>query len=217
MMANVYRFRFEGLSALLMHHDNVEASDQLGAVRKAMSRDEEVAGDDRSPAWTWQTYLYHDGEHVAFPAENIMAMLMQAASEITLKGNKSFKERSQAGLLIEDEFCRFTVGGKQIKIADIEKLKSKPFLDQVELVRKLGFRLFTKRAGVNGKKHVRVRPRFDQWEVEGLIHVLDAEMGAKLAEALEIGGSRKGLGDWRPASPRRPGPYGRFVATLKKA
>ena len=88
-------FELTGEMPLLMHSDDVEAADELKEWRKdPANKDLSVAGDDRSPAWTWQTYLYSDGEHVTIPGANLMVNLRTAATQIILKKQKTFKELS---------------------------------------------------------------------------------------------------------------------------
>ena len=102
-----YEFNFEGVRPILFHHDNIMANDLLTEWRKdSRNKSVSVKGDDRSPAWTWQTYLYDDGENLAIPQANIMACLRKASARITLKGNKSFSSLSQTGIAIESEALR---------------------------------------------------------------------------------------------------------------
>jgi hypothetical protein len=89
------------------------------------------------------------------------------------------------------------------------------FAEHEAKARELGFELFVKRAGVNGKKHVRVRPRFDRWSAAGSVTVLDERIDkATLQTILTQGGAYVGLGDWRPGSPT-PGSWGRFTAQVQ--
>jgi len=72
-MIKRYRFELTGFMPLLMHADNIEGSDELTEWRKLpANKGLSVPGDDRSPGWTWQTYLYHDGEHVVMPADLVV-------------------------------------------------------------------------------------------------------------------------------------------------
>jgi len=119
-----YAFKFTGTTAMLMHADDVEAADRLQAWRKDPSNNElSVPGDDRSPPWTWRTYLYAgeiDGvRQVVIPSSNVMAALRYAGSQMTLKGNKTFKKLSQSGIAILDEFCALKVGLGPIEHAPV--------------------------------------------------------------------------------------------------
>lgn len=213
-----YQFTLTGQTPIFVHADDVMASDHLTAWRKdPKNKDLSVPGDDRSPPWTWQTYLYHDGEHLAVPQENIMACLRKAAAQVQMpKGRKSFKELSQSGLMIEGEYCDFLSRGKRIPRAAIVAMASMSFHDQFEAVKELGFELKVKRAKVGQSKHVRVRAVFRAWSVVGTINVSEPVITLDVLKQLfEIGGRYVGLMDWRPGSPQSPGPYGIFGATLK--
>lgn len=213
-----FKFTLKGVSPLLVHADNVELSDkvkawQMDPINKPLS----VPGDDRSPAWTWQTYAYTDGEHLTVPADCLMACLIQAAAQVMLKAPKTFKEAAACGLFLQDDHMPILINGKPILSSDIDKLSELTFAEQAEGVKKLGFDLFVKRAAVGAKKHVRVRPRFTDWELKGEIHVLAQEITEKhLRQIFDIAAFYKGLCDWRPGSPKKPGRFGRFEAKLVK-
>lgn len=211
-----YEFTLTGISALLMHADDVEASDHLKLWRQASeNKNITVPGDDRSPAWTWQTYCYSDGEHLTIPAENFMVALRSAGAQIILKRQKTFKELTQSGIIPQSEFLTFTVNGKQIPMAAIADMRDEDFVTQANACREMGFRLFVKRAKVNQSKHVRVRPRFDTWEARGQMLVAAPELTPEVMQRLfELVGNI-GLGDWRPGC-KTPGCFGRFEAKVKK-
>lgn len=204
---------------LLMHWDNIEGGDTLKEWRQdGANKNQSVPGDDRSPAWTWHTYLYNDGENVTIPQDNVMAALMAGGVQVILKKQKTFKELSQSGILIATEHLRFEYAdGKQLALADVAAMRDLPFAKQADECRKLGFRLFCKRAKVGNSKHVRVRPRFDEWRVSGELMVVSADLPFDKLELIFNYAGRAGLCDWRPNSPKRPGPYGMFEAKLKKS
>lgn len=219
-MATGYRASFEltGEMPLLMHWDNIEGGDQLKAWRQATeNKNQSVPGDDRSPAWTWHTYLYTDGEYVTMPQDNIMAALMNGGAQIILKKQKTYKELSQSGILIATEHCEFSFdGGKRLSTSQLMELRDLPYAKQAEAAQNMGFRLFCKRAGVNKSKHVRVRPRFETWTVKGELQVISPDLPFDTLVAIFGYAGRAGLCDWRPSSPKRPGPYGMFTAKLKQ-
>lgn len=209
-------FELTGTMPMLMHADDVGASEVLSEWRKdPANKNMSTPGDDRSPAWTWYTYCYSDGEHVAIPSQNLMVCLRKAATDIILKKQKTFKELSQSGLLIDTEFLDFFANGKKIPIAELHALRDKPYSEQCKAVEKLGFRLWAKRAVIGKAKHVRVRPRFDRWSITGSLEVLAKEISFDvLTQMFDIAG-RVGLGDWRPGG-KTPGPFGMFTAKLSK-
>lgn len=223
----VYSFVLNGITPLLMHADDVEQGDRLDAWRKDPgNKGVSKAGDDRSPPWSWKTYCYTDGEHLAIPADNLMAAMRYAGAQLILKKQKTFKSATQCGLVIQDLFCAIQVptldadgqvtGWHKIKTADVEGIEG-PFVEHVNRAKQLGFKLFIKRAPVGASKHVRVRPRFEQWRVEGVIEVAMPEFTEDvLVKLFTIAGNYAGLCDWRPSSPKSPGPFGRFVAQLRE-
>jgi len=224
----VYNFKLIGASPLLMHADDVTAASQINALRKSAEGKKWEKGDDRFPFWTWVTYLYHDGEHVCMPQENITAALIKAATSIKESGNTSYKSAAAAGLIPLTESFDFTVQGNAIPIAPFLQLATAPpgndhggregFIALSDLAKQMGFCDFVKRASIGKAKHVRVRPKFSFWEVTGRIeNVLPAEIKEKvMMEIFAVAGARVGIGDWRPGAPGKPGPYGRFTVDLEK-
>jgi hypothetical protein len=212
-----YDFILNGATPFLMHADDVMAGDTLMEWRKSpKNKSISVPGDDRSPTWTWQTYLYSDGENISLPQECLMAALRFAGAKVQSKGKSTFKSMSQSGLMVTSDHCRFTNNGKQIRVADLLAFRDEPFAEHVARVRKLGFDLSIKRAKIGTSKHVRVRPLFNDWAVSGTISVSEPAITTDvLAQLFEIAGRLSGLGDWRPSSPSKPGVYGMFDATLK--
>lgn len=212
-----YKFTLKSISPLLMHADDVELADLLSVERKAAkNKAVSKAGDDRFPAYSWQTYCYSDGEQLVIPTENLSACLLQAGATMKVgRGGKSLKEASQTGLAFDESMFVFLNNGEPIAVKRIEAMKDETFAEQRELVKQLGFSLFVRRARVGTAKHVRVRPRFDAWSISGTVETFVPELTADvLAELFRIAGFSKGLCDWRPGSPTKPGPFGRFEAEL---
>lgn len=213
-----FNFTLTGTSPLLVHADDVEKSDTLSEWRKnPENKSIRVAGDDRSPPWSWMTYLISDGKQLCLSTDMLSASLRQAGSMITLGKRGTMKSVSQSGLFLEPDFFPIEVDGKRIKQSAIDALQDMSFPEQKEAVKKLGFDLFVKRATVGSSKHVRVRPRFDRWSVSGTVDVIVKEIDeSSLREMFRLAGQYKGLGDWRPGAPKSPGRFGRFEASLKK-
>lgn len=221
MKARQYTVRLTGETPLLMHHDNLSASGELKRWReipgnKAIS----VAGDDRSPAHTWMGYLYTEAGRVCVPSDNLMTMLREGGKACpTGKGQKTFKSQTQSGIIVDQSAWPIeTTKG----IVDYTKLK--PLIEETDFAAheakaiELGFWLFVKRAKIGAAKHVRVRPRFDSWAVEGTVTVLDDQITKDVLQTiLDHAGTYCGMCDWRPSSPKAPGPFGKFSATVKGA
>jgi hypothetical protein len=217
-MGTVFQFTITAKTPLLMHKDDVEASDRLKEWRTdPKNQDSSVPGDDRSPAWTWMTHCYSNGKVLAMPADNLSAALLQAGMAMPLKGNKTFKELSQTGLFIVEDFFPLLIGGREIPNEEIEALTKLPFREQAEGVKKLGFTLLVKRAKVGQAKHVRVRACFAEYTCKGTVEVVAKELtDDRVNMMFDIAGDKKGWGDGRPGSPRRPWRFGRFNVVLKK-
>jgi len=218
MYEKEYRVTITGASPLIVHQDDVMWADQVNAVRSAIKEKDKAnfaAGDDRCPPDGWKGLLYSDGQHVAMSADNLRASIRKAAAKIELKGKETFMRLSQSGILFVEPFYPLLInGGNQITQTQINAITG-TFKEQYDAVRKLGFQLFVKRAVVGMNKHVRVRPRFDDWGLLVEFRVVDEQITASvLADIWRIAGQRIGLGDWRPGAPRSPGAYGLYRTEL---
>lgn len=211
-----YQLTFKGLTPLIMHSDNLTFSESVEEWRKdPANKSMSTKGDDRSPAWTWIGYSYHDGEFLGVPSDNIMTMLREAGAKVPFKNKETFKKQTQSGIVVDQQQFELFSGGKRIPIDPIKKLiGNSKFTDHLKAAESLGFELFVKRATVGRAKHVRVRPLFRQWEARGSITVIDEELTGLTADIvttiLKLGGAIVGLCDWRPSSPLKSGSYGKF-------
>lgn len=215
-MVSTYKFELTGITPAIMHADDIEQTDMLKEFRNHPDNKKSgVAGDDRSPAWSWQTYLYTDGQKVVAPQDNIMSCLRKAGCSVGISGKKTFKQLTQSGMGILNDYCEFEGGKGEIFMEDIDELRPLSFREQSERAKDLGFRLFCKRAKVGTSKHVRVRPTFDDWKIRGQLEVFDELLTfAAIKQIFDIAGNAVGLFDWRPSSEKSPGPYGRFTAKV---
>ena len=216
-----YSFTLRGISPLLIHADDVESQDYLKEWRGSEEGRKAPNGDDRFPAWAWQTYLYLSSKgEVAMPQGNIMVAVRGGATQIVLKKQKTFKELAVRAIVIDQEHCelRSLVGGKEqgITVEQLSAIKGLTFAEQKAKAQTMGFKLDVRRAAVGSSKHVRVRPRFDSWLVRGTLRTTDSAITEEiLAKIFALAGTQ-GLGDWRPSAPKRPGPYGMFTAEIKR-
>jgi hypothetical protein len=218
MQIRKYNVELIGITPLLMHWDNIEWADTIGEKRDQVKRDDKAnfaAGDDRCPPDTWKGCLYNDEEFVVVPADNLRTCLVKAGAKVTIQKNETFKKAMASGITFDSVFATFLVNGKRIKFADCMAVKG-TFSEQAAAVKKLGFRLMLKRAAVNGKKHVRVRPEFAKWTVETAITVTEDRITDKALRDIWVNaGLYIGLCDWRPDSPKSPGPYGKFSVEVQ--
>jgi len=218
MKHRTYSVTLTGVSPLLMHHDDVAWAEVMKRWgNDPQNRTTKIPGDDRTPAYRWLGCLYHDKKHVGIPADNLMTTLREGASKVgTGQRNTTFKKLSQSGLLVDQIQWDIITPAGLVKWADCSALvECDDFSEHEEAVRKLGFELFVKRAAVTSQKHVRVRPRFDKWQASGTITVLEDQITTQVLEQiLYYAGRLAGIGDWRPSSPRSPGRFGKFEASV---
>ena len=219
MIARQYEVRIHGETPLLLHNDNLEWAEVMKRwALEPDNRKNSVAGDDRSPAFRWIGCLYVDGGKVVIPADNLMTVLREGGKKCpTGKGQQTFKSQTQSGIVV-DQASWSIIGPKgEIPYAPIKELMTEEDFSKHEAaVRVLGFELFPKRARINGVKHVRVRPRFDSWSASGTVTVFDEMITEQvLRNILDFAGRYAGVGDWRPSSPKSPGPFGKFTVEVR--
>ena len=217
-----YAVTITGETPLLMHWDNIDWADKLDAWQNdPKNRKASKAGDDRSPAWRWIGSMYHDGEHVGMPSDNLMRAFMEGGAMVPVPGGKSgktFKAQSQSGMMVNQAYWPLTINGRTLPMASVSPLLSTDeFCQHKDACAALGFSLHVKRAKIGASKHIRVRPRFDHWSFAGTVSVWDEQITERvLGDILRYAGQYKGLGDWRPGG-KTPGSYGMFSATVAKA
>jgi hypothetical protein len=215
-----YKIELHGETPLIMHKDNLAYGEKIKAWQKdPENKVASVAGDDRSPAWTWIGYTYHDGKHIGIDADNIMTMLREGGAKVLRTGKETYKKATQSGVMLDQQQFSLLVGGKQIKFEAIKPLIMEiDFSKHIETAERLGFELLVKRAKVGQAKHVRVRPMFREWTAVGSITVLDEELSGLTKGVIETvlrqAGALVGLCDWRPSSPKASGTFGRFTSTV---
>jgi hypothetical protein len=215
-----YNLTLNGLTPLLMHHDNIAFSEKIQAwTRDPANKSSSTAGDDRTPPWTWIGRLYHDTRVVGMPSDNLMTMLREGGSKVTKKGVETFKKQTQSGIIVDQQQFQLFIGDMPVEMEPIRSLIGNPdFSHHIETVETLGFELLVKRAGIKKSKHVRVRPMFRQWRLEGSLTVLDESLSGITKDILQMiltqAGALCGLGDWRPSS-GKSGSFGRFEAVLE--
>lgn len=220
MAARTYQVIFHGETPLLLHHDNLAWAEvmkkwELDPANKPMA----IKGEDRSPAWRWLGSLYVDGGRLVIPADNLMTVLREGGKKCpTGKGMQTFKAQTQSGIVVDQAAWPILVNGSEIPFEPFRALIENPnFAEHEKTAEAFGFALFVKRAKIGASKHVRVRPRFDKWQCGGTLTVFDDQITTEvLRNILTITGAYCGLGDWRPSSPKSPGPFGKFTVELKE-
>jgi hypothetical protein len=219
-MERMYEVTKTGKS-LMMHRDNLEWSGVLKRWEKdPTNRGKSIAGDDRSPAWRWIGSLYHDGEHVAIPADAVMACILGGGARVLVpngRSGKTFKAQTQSGIVPLTAFWPVRTSSGFVKMTDVLSLqKVEDFDEHLDYVRTLGFELDVRRARVGQSKHVRVRPLFSNWSASGRLMVTDDQLTTDvLRTILREAGIYVGLLEWRPSA-GRPGPFGTFTVDVQE-
>jgi len=220
MKARTYSVQMQGETPLLMHHDNLKWAEIMKAWGlDPANKKNSTAGDDRSPAWRWIGSLYVEGGKVVIPSDNLMTVLREGGKKCpTGKGQQTFKAQTQSGIVVDQSAWPILVNGAEVPYAPIKELIEEPdFSIHEKVSEESGFTLFVKRAKIGQAKHVRVRPRFDNWSCAGTLTVFDDMITTDvLKNILTFAGTYTGLCDWRPGSPKSPGPFGKFSAVLKE-
>jgi hypothetical protein len=217
-----YELKLVGLNPLLMHRDNIAFAEKLEAWRKdPANRELSTRGDDRSPAWTWLAYVYHDTKHLGIDADNLMTMFREGGAKVIAKGAETYKKKTQSGIMLDQQQFDLYVKGKRVEVAPLNALIGvTDFVRHLETAEQVGFELLVKRAKVGQAKHVRVRPMFRDWAAVGSFTVIDEELSGLtepiLRTILAQAGALCGLCDWRPSSPKSSGTFGTFQAELAK-
>lgn len=216
-----YKITLTGASNLLMHQDNLVYSEGVEAWRKDPANKKIKAnGDDRSPAWTWIGYLYHDGRVLGVNSDCIMTMLREGGAKVSSGGKGTYKKQTQSGIVLDDQQFDLYIDGKTIPIEPISAMRgNNDFNQHLDLAKELGFELLVKRAKIGTAKHVRVRPMFRDWVLTGSLTVINSEITGLTQNVLETvltqAGALCGLCDWRPGSPSS-GSFGKFKSLVER-
>ena len=215
-----YAVTITGVADLLFHADNILFGERVKKWQKdPANRGKSTAGDDRSPAWTWIGCTYNNRGLLVVPSDNLMTVFREGGKRVpTGQKGGTFKAATQSGIVCDEFAWPLLLDGKTVPFAPIAALADEEeFQKHEEVAVSLGFNLFVKRAKIGTAKHVRVRPRFTNWSCTGTILVTDERIThSVLLDILAQAGRYAGLGDWRPSSPKSPGPFGTFTATAEE-
>lgn len=206
---------------LLLHGDNLDWRASLSAWRAHPdNKAKSVPGDDRSPAWTWIGGLYHDGHVLGVSSDNLMTTIREGGARVSVPGKRSltYKRQSQSGLVVSELLWPIIGPSGVVPWPDINALcDEEDFAVHQKTALDHGFELFCKSARIGQSKHVRVRAKFLRWSIAGTITAFDDTITTDvLNNLLAASGRYAGLCDWRPSSPKSPGPYGTFTSVIKE-
>jgi hypothetical protein len=218
-MFNKIHFHLKGQSPLLMHQDNFKWADVLKKWRSLPeNKGKSTPGDDRSPGFTWLGSLYEDRGILVIPSDNIMSVLREGGAKCSVGiGRKTFKAQTQSGIIPCGISYDLLVDNKTVSFEPFKSLQNEENYDiHVKTALDNGFELFERRARIGQNKHIRVRPKFNNWEVEGEMYVTDEALTLEVLQTIfSFAGRYCGLCDWRPSS-KQPGQFGMFSAVLKE-
>jgi len=165
-----YRVRIRGTRPLLMHSPASLLNDGKGKRSSAKP-------DPRTEA---EKALYRDPNgKICVPAYVIKATIREAAKDYKVpgRGKKTFRDFVRAGILVEPEYIPLKTNGDPEKAW---KIDLRPVVVQKSRI-------------------LRARPRFDEWELEFTVHIVDPIIrGENLREFLETAGRFYGICDFRP-------------------
>lgn len=219
MEYRTYAVTLTGTMPLLMHGDNLDWREMLSQWRAHPdNKAKSVAGDDRSPAWSWIGGVYHDGEVLGIPSDNLMTVIREGGARVSVPGKRSltYKRQSQSGIIVNELLWPIITPQGTVSWSDVNALCDNPdFAVHKAFALAHGFELFQKSARVGQSKHIRVRAKFAKWSASGSIMVFDDTITTNVLTAILTGAGRyAGLCDWRPAAPKSPGQFGTFTATI---
>jgi len=166
-----YRVRIRGIRPLLMNSPHT-LMEREGTKRK---------GERTDPKEEAKKAIYRDPQgRICVPAINIKAAIRDAAKDYKVpgKGSKTFKEYVKAGIIVEPEYIPLIIPS-----GDPEK----------------DWKVDLRPVVIQGNRIMRARPRFDEWELEFTVHIIDPIIrGEDLKKFIEDAGRYKGLCDYRP-------------------
>lgn len=219
-----YNVKLTGLDTMLWNRDNFRFDAEVSKWQKGPSGRDCPRGDDRFPAWKWIGKIYHDATEKSFALccdEVISAVLSEAGKGITMSGKKTYKEPAKTAIEYINDYAEIKLRGKPIPFSPFKKLFTGDVTDMdehTEIAQKHGIDIDIRRVSMGGSKHVRCRPLIPVgWTAEFSMSVDDEIIDKNtLKQLFHIAGTRKGIGDWRPGSPKSPGKHGRFNAEIKE-
>ena len=166
--------------APLLQH-KMSLEQEAQLASKTKKRDGQAKGDNP------EDYLYVVDGKVCQPAEHIIQAIVKRLSNYKIqgKGKKTYKEIGQGGLNIFPEF--------------IEHKNQKWVVDSRTVV-----------IPATRGRAVRLRPKFEEWELDFTIEVINDDLPVEVIKsALDDAGREGGIGDYRPR-------FGRFIVTSFK-
>jgi len=166
-----YHVRIKGVRPLLMH-----------SPRGLMEKETTRRGKQVDPQKEAEIGLYRSPEgKICVPARVIKACIREASKDYKVpgRGKKTFRDFVKAGIIVEPDYIPLIIPDGR----DPEE----------------AWELDLQPAVVQRSRIIRARPRFDEWELEFTVNIVDPIIrGENLKAFLETAGRFHGICDGRP-------------------
>ena len=183
-----------GLQPLLLHKYTV-ASVSDPKARMVKTRDSTTFADE----WRKGTYV-DEGKFLIMPSVNILACLFDGAKGMKI-GKKAVTRSVYTSLVVSPIQPRilWSEDGKKYEEIHIDSIPDRQWLHASGAV-------------ISGRRIDRIRTQVPPgWIISFQILTKDDALSHDdIKTIVESAGKFAGLGDWRPSSPKKPGPYGVF-------
>jgi hypothetical protein len=144
-------------------------------IEEYLEKKQTKIGDIKDPKLEAEKALYRNKKgEIYTPSAQIMGALIKSATDYRIpgKGKKTFKDAFKSGILIEPDEIIHKIPSWEVDIRPVV---------------------------INQARVPRARPRFDKWELEFNVTILDERITpAYLKEILTTAGQYIGIGDYRP-------------------
>jgi hypothetical protein len=176
-MQEKFKVKIRGVVPLLMHR--FVSSNEKPQTAKKQGRKGKIY--DNVEDAKQAAYLLEDGT-LYQPAEHLEGAMTRSATSYIIPGagKKTYKDAVKGGVFIEPREIPHLIQGYEVDLRSVV---------------------------IKGSRIERARPRFDNWELEFTINLVDERVTPEiLKQILEDAGKFVGIGDFRPK-------FGRFEVT----
>lgn len=226
-----YNFKIVGETPIILHNsggDREKLKSWLSENKKSVEDNlvkNNLAYDDRVPPWTWHYCFYvpdKNCENIVIPFYLIEAALNSAA--YIMYQSRSVQYNTFSKFYFSKPYYDLLINGYPVKLENIINYRVS-YEEQKKIASNYGIELFEAMIPKQQKVGFRVRPRIKNWAINGEVTIYfnltksvenNEEIDQYVDELFKLAGSRCGLGDWRPSSPKKPGIHGKFTAKLSR-
>ena len=174
----LFKVRVRGISPLLIHRNSPEMEKLLAKARNNEAK-------QKVEEENYHLYLYVDDDGRPYvPDIMLQRAFIEAAKEFQQQGKRKKTYKN-------------LVAGGFVTILE----------EKIPIISKTGYKPDKRFVRVQKNRILRVRPRFDDWELEFTIVIDDSLDHEVIKQIISYAGSYIGIGDFRPTC---TGPFGRF-------